>query len=291
MNQNSKYYTGWIPDCPDFRDFTVTHKEFIPMLEKANIKDAHTTLPSKIDLRDWFSPVENQENLNSCTANAGVALIEYFEKKAFGTYIDGSRLFLYKATRNLLGLTGDTGAYLRTTMGAMRLFGVLPEKYWMYKINNYDVEPPAFCYSFAQNYKTMKYAKLDPIGTSREELLQRIKTNVAAGIPAMFGFSMYSSVISQSRSNGGKIPMPAMNDNLEGSHAIVVAGYNDDLVIQNSATSQPTKGAILIRNSWGEEWGEAGYGWLPYEYILKGLAIDWWTLLSNEWVDTDKFGL
>jgi C1A family cysteine protease len=39
----------------------------------------------------------------------------------------------------------------------------------------------------------------------------------------------------------------------------------------------------------GTGWGENGYGWLPYEYVLKGLADDWWSLLKNEWVDTGKF--
>ena len=31
-------------------------------------------------------------------------------------------------------------------------------------------------------------------------------------------------------------------------------------------------------------------GWLPYEYVLRGLAVDWWTLISAKWVDTGKFG-
>jgi hypothetical protein len=74
------------------------------------------------------------------------------KKKAFGRHIDASRLFLYKVTRNLLHLRGDTGAYLRSTMGAMRLFGVPPEEYWEYDISQFDKEPPAFCYAFASNY-------------------------------------------------------------------------------------------------------------------------------------------
>ena len=76
-----------------------------------------------------------------------------------------------------------------------------------------------------------------------------------------------------------------------GGHAVDVAGYNDNLVIRNSnAGSAPTTGALLIRNSWGTGWGDAGYGWLPYDYVLKGLAVDWWSLIKAEWVDTGKFG-
>jgi hypothetical protein len=77
----------------------------------------------------WCPPIEDQLSLGSCTAQAGVGLLEYFECRTYGKHIDGSRLFLYKATRNLLNWTGDTGAFCRTTMAAMALVGVAHEKY------------------------------------------------------------------------------------------------------------------------------------------------------------------
>ena len=65
----------------------------------------------------------------------------------------------------------------------------------------------------------------------------------------------------------------------------------DDKEIGNKACSEKTKGALLIRNSWGRQWGDNGYGWLPYEYVLQGLALDFWSILSMEMVETKQFGL
>lgn len=218
-------------------------------------------------------------------------MVEYFERRAFGKHIDGSRLFLYKATRDLMKQTGDTGAYLRTTMEALVTFGIPPEEYWPYVVANFDTEPTAFLYSFAGNYKALNYYRLDPSGTAKPALLAAIKTNLASGLPSMFGFTVYSSYTQASVANKGAIPYPTIGEKVMGGHAIMAVGYDDSLVIKNTnGGATATTGALLIRNSWGTGWGDAGYGWLPYEYVLKGLAVDWWTLISANWVNTGKFG-
>lgn len=285
---------GWLPDLPDFRDYTPHDDQIKAMLDVVRAADpaenvaAAPTLPVSVDLRPWFSPVENQGALGSCTANAGVAVVEYFERRAFGRHIDASRLFLYKTTRNLLGWTGDTGAFLRTTMGALVLFGVPPEQYWPYRIAAFETEPPAFCYAFAQNYQAIKYYRLDPPVTARDLLLNRIKTYLATGLPSMFGFTVYTSVAQAKTS--GKIPLPAPGERVAGGHAVVACGYDDAVSIKNASPGGPSStGALMIRNSWGTGWGRSGYGWIPYDYILSGLAVDWWSLIKNEWVSTDPF--
>ncbi len=286
-----KFGMGWLPDYPDFRDYTVEHEDIKPLLKRMSIAEpvAAESLSTSVDLRTWCSPIENQGSLGSCTANAGVGMVEYYEKRAFGKHIDASRLFLYKATRNLLHWTGDTGAFLRTTMGALRLFGVPPEEYWPYVIADFEKEPPAFCYAFAQQYQAIRYARLDSPDITKAALLDRIKTNLVAGLPSMFGFTVYSS-ISQA-AVGGKIPFPCARERILGGHAVVAVGYDDGKKIKNTTCGLETTGALLIRNSWGAGWGEKGYGWLPYDYVLKEAAVDWWTLLTQEWVDTGVFGL
>jgi C1A family cysteine protease len=296
---------GWLRDHPDIRDFTIEHdtvpdklkalgqKDSIKsMMKKLGVDETKSAqeLPAAIDLRPWCSPIENQGALGSCTANAGVGVVEYFEKRAFGTFTDASRLFLYKVTRDLLNLTGDTGAYLRSTMASLVLFGVPPEKYWPYVISKFDAEPSAFLYAFAQNYQAIQYYRLDPPGTTPASLLKNIKTWLAAGLPPMFGFTVYSSYTQANTT--GKVPYPVPGETAVGGHAIVAVGYDDAMKIKNTSPGAvETKGALLIRNSWGTGWGISGYGYLPYEYVLKGQAVDWWAVLKNEWVNTKQFGI
>ena len=103
---------GWLPDYPDFRDYTPRSEEIKPLLLKTGIREGdEESLPASTDLRQWCPPVEDQETIGSCTANAGAAIVEYYERRAFGKHIDASRLFLYKVTRNLLGWEGDSGAF------------------------------------------------------------------------------------------------------------------------------------------------------------------------------------
>ena len=279
---------GWLRDLPDFRDYTTEHEAVKPELEAIGVADAEAvSLPASVDLRQYCSPIENQGSLGSCTANAAAGLVEYFERRANGRFIDASRLFIYKATRDLLHWTGDTGAYLRSTMGALALFGVPPEEYWPYNIASFEVEPSSFLYSFAGNYKAIKYFRLDPTGTPPATLLTRIKMNLSKGLPPIYGFTVYNS-ISQAATTG-KIPYPATTDRVIGGHANLVVGYDDHMTITNTNNGATTTGALITRNSWGTAWGDHGYGYLPYDYVTRRLAVDFWSLVKEGWTDTDPF--
>jgi C1A family cysteine protease len=313
----TEFAMGWLADRPDIRDLTLESPQIQTLLQKADglqklsakpasrskksttgTEPTPLALPATVDLRADCPPIENQGGIGSCTANAGVGLLEYFERKAFGKHLDASRLFLYKATRNLLHWTGDTGAYLRATMKAMAAFGVCPEEYWPYSDATtstpgtqpppFDQEPPAFCYAFAGNYKSTTYYRLDPPGVTPAKLLENVKTHLAGGLPSMFGFTVYSSY-SQTNTNGGRFPFPSPSERVVGGHAVVAVGYDDGISIPNATGGPTTTGALLIRNSWGTGWGMSGYGYLPYEYILRSQATDFWSLIKAEYLNTGQF--
>jgi C1A family cysteine protease len=282
--------TGWLPPRPDLRDYTIDQKEVKAFSKKLGISKS-TLLPESVDLRKWCSPVEDQGQLGSCTAQAGIGIVEYFEKRAYNKRLEGSRLFLYKTTRNLMQETGDTGGWLRCTMGALRLCGVPEEKYWPYDIDNFDTEPDSFVYSIADNFEALKYFCHDPLGSKipYPEVLDSVKKYLEAGIPSMFGFWGFPS-FERSSVKGG-IPYPCSNESAGWGHAVVAVGYDAKLKIKNLSCGKETTGALLIRNSWGKEWGDKGYGWLPYEYVLNNLAMDFWSLLGMDWVDSNQFGI
>lgn len=295
---------GWRCDLPDIRDYSVfvsdsttvpvgkrtamVRKPFsLTIVSPEEREEGHVKcmtireapkLPASVDNRQWCSPIENQLQLGACTAHAGIGLFEYFERKAFGKHTDLSRLFLYKVTRNLMKLTGDTGAELRTTMQAMTFFGAPPEEYWPYEVPCFDDEPNAFCYQFGSNFKALQYARLDLPGSNVQEVLTSLKTTLSKCFAVMFGFSVYSNI-----SDDADIPFPGAKDKLEGGHAVMIVGYDDEHKIGKD------KGALLIRNSWGTTWGDKGYGWLPYKYVLKNLASDFWTLYQQAWIDSGAF--
>lgn len=277
-----KYKLGWLPELPDPRDWDIIeHPQAVSLLRMgrpmwavgAAGKFPLEGIPAAVDLRRYCSPIEDQGSLGSCTAQAGVGLVEYLERRALNRHVDGSRLFVYKATRNLLGWHGDTGAYVRTTLQALAKFGICPERYWPHVISKFDDDPPAFCWAYAAQARTLRYFRLDSYRRSKPELLELIKSMATMGMPTIFGFTVFGFGDKE-----GNFPLPEPGDRIYGGHAVMCVGFDDGHKVGNST------GALRIRNSWGRDWGADGYGWLPYEYILRGLTLDWWTIFAQDYI-------
>jgi C1A family cysteine protease len=54
------------------------------------------------------------------------------------------------------------------------------------------------------------------------------------------------------------------------NHAIAIVGWDDTYSRYNFANTPPGDGAFLIKNSWGTDWGDSGYGYVSYYDSLIG---------------------
>ena len=306
VSKNQLRRTGWRPSIPDLRDFSPNVQHLSNMnnaradrLASAlkGYRSAATNtgaLPEKVDsIRRYCAEIEDQGDIGSCTAHAVVGLVEYYARRRNDHSFQGSRLFVYKIARRIAGLDGDSGAFIRSALGAVVICGVPPERYWPYTDDEegYDYEPDNFVFSAASNFQALSYFRYDPpahMPKDREKLLRDLKDGLRQELPFALGFYGFPSfdhpdVVS------GEIPLPSETENAAWGHAVMAVGYDDTKSIKHPVTGAVSKGAFEIRNSWGLDWGDRGYGWLPYDYVRHYLATDFWSLVDMEWLEAHQF--
>jgi C1A family cysteine protease len=272
------YCLGWQKSLPDFRDYSPETDEIRAIFERLRAsRSADDKLPENESLASYFPEVDDQLQLNSSPAQACVDLVQYFDRRALGRTVALSKLFVHQTSQRLLGATGNTGVDLRTTLKAIVAFGIPYQQHWTYDPEKINEEPAAFLYAFADRFRSIRYVRLDGRNRTGQETLAIVKALLNAGFPSAFGFSVPTSI-----SRDADIPYRPTFDMVQGGQAVVAVGYDDQRL-------SSTKGALQIRNSWGREWGDDGYGWLPYAYVEEQLAGDFWTIISDEWLDSDEF--
>lgn len=216
-------------------------------------------ISKSVDLRPKMPLIYDQGQLGSCTANALCALLSYDNPT-----IKGSILFLYYNERILRNTTTtDSGGTLEDGVKSLIKNGICLENEWPYVINRFSVKPPVKCYTQAlQNRVLQKNTR------NIKNDLKCMKECLSNNLPFVVGILIYESFESQAVANTGMVPMPNIKkENLLGGHAILCVGYNDALKVW------------IMRNSWGTNWGAAGYFYLPYAYLLSAdLSSDLWTI-------------
>jgi C1A family cysteine protease len=217
----------------------------------------NANLPKIVDLRDKMPEIYDQGNLGSCTSNALCGLVGYVKPSI--KY--GSRLFHYYNERKLENnIPDDAGATLFSGIKVLKKYGVCQETEWPYDIDKFAVKPPKSCYKNALQNVALKVKN---IPNDKDTM----KNSLHKGYPFVVGFLVYESFESQQVSDTGVIPMPKLaKETLLGGHAVLCVGYNEN------------KKVWIIRNSWGKEWGDAGYGYMPYKYLTSDLASDFWSI-------------
>lgn len=241
------------PDTEDLRDKVYRSTQFKTI----------TTLPKIVDLRLSCSPIVDQGELGSCTANAiASGLREYWENLSGKQFILLSRLWLYWQERYLEGTVNeDSGAYIRDGMKVLQKMGCAPEADWPYDISKFKQKPPTKATINALKFKITEY--------HRVANLTALKTALAEGYPIVIGIKIYESFESDQVAQTGIVPLPKRGEQFLGGHAVLAVGYKDDAKLKG-------QGVVICRNSWGKSWGDKGYFYLPYSYF-SNYATDMWT--------------
>ena len=250
MTQSVRYF-GAHRDKPDPRDHAYAAPEqFLK------------SRPKQVDLRPLCPPVYDQRPLQSCTANAAAAAIQFerLRHKLTPDFIP-SRLFIYYNERRMLGTEHqDGGAPLREAIKSLAKQGDCPEDRWPYDHAKVNDAPPEPCYKDAVRYKDVHYARLT-------QDLARMQACLASGRPFIFAFGVYESFDSPAAVKACMPPVPKAGEKFQGNHAVMAVGYDD------------AERRFILRNSWGPHWGQGGYFYLPYAYATDPkLAGDFWTL-------------
>jgi C1A family cysteine protease len=222
----------------------------------------NTVQPSTVDLRPYCSAIEDQGNLGSCTGNAIAGAIELLDKRA-GKNIDVSRLYIYYYERLLEGTVNyDNGAYIRDGMRAVYNYGAPLESLWPYNISRFRNPPSVQAVQDGARRKVTSYQAV----ANHQGCLD----SLAAGYPVVIGFSVYSSFESATVARTGVMPYPnTSREQLLGGHAVLLVGYDK------------TRQVYIVRNSWGSNWGDRGYFYMPFQVIQNtSMSSDFWTIRS-----------
>jgi len=241
---------GWKTDGYDERDLT------LPLALTVT-----EPLPPSADLRQLCPPVVDQGQLGSCTANAIAGAMGFDQIKQALPVVPVSRLFIYANERIAEGtpLTDDSGAQIRDGIKSVAKLGVCPETEWPYVVDQFSVKPPEQCYLAAKKDRAVVYQRVT-------QTLNQLKACLASGWPFVFGFTVYESFESQAVADTGIVPMPLRGEQIVGGHAVVAVGYTAD-------------GHFIVRNSWGDQWGQSGYFLMPAAYLTNPkLASDIWQI-------------
>ena len=247
MKPKSKF-TGHIPDIPDDRD----HR--IPLV----MCDFRTGT----NLRRYCPPIYNQGELGCCVGFATTLLHSFVQiKELKANPFRPSELYVYYHARLKEGTVDqDAGCQIRDAVKSMAGYGVCPE--YMHSYLDYQkkfkIHPDNTSLIEGSKHRINKYINL-------HQTEGEILTILGLGFPIACAIQLYDSFESDKVASNGLVSLPTASEGCVGGHAVNIVG------------NIPEKRLFIMRNHWDTDWGDQGYFYLPYDYILNpNLTSDFW---------------
>jgi C1A family cysteine protease len=231
--------------------------------------------PRQYFIKGKVPPVKNQQTQGSCDAHTSTSIEERLYSFVHGMDVVFSPSYAYWMIRKLEGTLdqGDCGGQITSALivpdpNAPGGTGNCPLSLMPYNPNVWTVAPTQTQIDATKNYPGGSYHNIGPI-------IANMKSCILSDYPFAIGIAVYDSFEDDSTAASGLIPFPNVDaENLLGYHALHCGiGFDDDKVCPNA----PYPGAILLENSWGNQWGttapqsgERGFAWIPYAFLLNG---------------------
>ena len=140
------------------------------------------------------------------------------------------------------------GAWPITYSRVMRGYGNIDESVWPYDTDGTSWPPnePPNVDMLAKKNRIFAYQRIKNLDECKLLIYYYGGVNIAVEITGLWRTA-----------RGGRIRMPDPSDSIEGSHSFLVIGYDD------------STGFLKFKNSWGVNWGDKGFGSLPYKYFQE----------------------
>lgn len=206
-------------------------------------------LPSSADLRRYFTAIKNQGKQGACASFSLVSVFEFFMANETSTSPNLSEAFVYYNAREKSGDTDkDSGTTLHNVIKAMIDSGICVEELCPYKEKVFAKKPKEEAYIDGQKRKVVNAQNV-------QLEIETVKAAINEGYPVVASFRVFDSL---AKNVGGFVPLPSPKERENEKkeyHAMVICGYSDE------------QGYFIVRNSWGKDFGDNGYCYIPYAYV------------------------
>ncbi|OPH61703.1 hypothetical protein BC351_00225 [Paenibacillus ferrarius] len=247
MNSERQYLLK--PDQVDSRDY-------IYMASGSNSEFKEIDLRSK-DIPEIF----DQLNLGACAIFSITELMMYWMKQNTPShyYFYLSQLFLYYKTRETEGtIDWDSGISIRNGLRIAQQIGVCRESFFPYDISKYKVLPSREAEKDAADYKINDYHRIMTV--------TQLKSALSEGCPVVLGIEVWNSFEYDEVKNTGFVPLPdKTKESIIGYHAMLIMGWKKIY----------DKEYMIVRNSYGQNFGDNGYLYIPMDFIGRYVTDMW----------------
>jgi C1A family cysteine protease len=214
-------------------------------------------LPPSVDWRagGWISPVKEQGECGSCYAFAAVGALEALltiDANTPGVWPDLSEAIIASCSSQPWNLGGCAGGVMSHTAAHLRDHGTYTEACFPYQPMDMPCENA--CAEWRDNaYKIADYQRIDASVNALKAAL--VHSPLQTAMEVYSDFELYRSGVYEMAYGSYK-----------GGHAVLLVGYVD-------TPGQYGGGYFIVKNSWGDRWGEDGYVRIGYSQVTNAVKL------------------